>query len=208
MLLWLVGVFELVAWGLDPLGVHSALNDGEPLNLFGRIAAAGVNSGILFASAVVLRRRYPMWCSVLFPVVAMFTWNQWTFWWFPYLLGDVSGTVEMVQEHKAQLRHLPRILPPNSDHLVPDIEHTVLMPLSVLAFFQSVVQFRKLGSQLKTKHYLVLVVVTALLSGLQLIFVLKDPVLAYGPALTCALIASSGALVGCLAYSASESKRE
>lgn len=137
MYLLLVGiaVFEFVCWTLDPFDVHLALNDGKPQSLFGRSTVAFVNCVPLLACIYFLRSRMLGPLSCILPLVGCFTVNQFIFWWFPYFLGRLSGTVDMIEEHKQQLIHLPRILPKIKDHLVPDIEHTILVAFSVPMLF-------------------------------------------------------------------------
>ena len=51
-----LGVFELVMWGLDPLGVHEALNDGVPMQLSERALAATFNAAPLLILAWCIAR--------------------------------------------------------------------------------------------------------------------------------------------------------
>ena len=44
----------------------------------------------------------------------------------------------MVEEHIEELKELPRILPGDkTKHLVPDIEHTLLQPLTLMGLYQA-----------------------------------------------------------------------
>lgn len=142
----IVGGIEVSAWVLDPLGVHAALNDGAPMSLVSRVAAASVNGGVWLLLAKALSS-----CDVgalghfFAPFAVSFTMNQWLFWWWPYLLGQSAGLSAMISEHIDQLKGQPRMLPAIGDNLVPTIEHTILQPLSVLALLRVV-------SLLKTKQ--------------------------------------------------------
>lgn len=154
--LFLVCAFETWVWSLDPYGVHAALNrtpqgstdlgdslfsnasnqravDEQSMPLWTRVMAICINSGSLLLLYVALRRRWAHTTAVLVPYLAMYCNLQTVFWWWPYLLGDAAGCHAMIAEHKSQLSQLPRLLPPRGANLVPDIEHTILFPLSVLA---------------------------------------------------------------------------
>jgi hypothetical protein len=126
-----IGAFQVVVWTKDPFGVHTALNDGVPMALSGQVAAAGINGGLWFLLAAALGRRWPKVTGFLAPFAVTFTFNQWMFWWWPYLLGTAAGMQATVSEHTHQLAALPRLLPPIGDHLVPSVEHTLLQPLSL-----------------------------------------------------------------------------
>lgn len=112
-----VGVFEVVAWGWDPLGVHTALNDGEEME--GVMVTALINGLLPFLCGIALHRQWRGLSSFLVPFFTTFTFMQWAFWWWPYLLGDKAGFLDTVSEHKLQLQGLDRWLPPMEDHLVP-----------------------------------------------------------------------------------------
>ena len=136
------GIYEVVAWGLDPLGVHAALNDGQSMNVVPKVASALINGGVWlifgkYCRSVEVgdRKTLPSWLYGVAPIGGVFTFAQWIFWWWPYLLGETAGTINMQTEHKAQLSQLPRVLPAFGNHLVPDIEHTFLQPLSLLALY-------------------------------------------------------------------------
>jgi hypothetical protein len=148
--LYAVAAFEAVAWLLDPLGVHTALNDGEPMPLHSRALAAAVNAGIPLFLGGALAARGPKRIALAFPLFTMFCFNQWIFWWWPYFLGSAAGTGEMAAEHAAQLSGVEKMLPALADNrsaLVPDTEHTVLLPLSMNAL---VFAFPVAGSVLRT----------------------------------------------------------
>lgn len=133
-LLVLVSVFEMCAWCFDPLGVHSALNDGEPMGLPAAAAAAAVNGGVPLLLAWSVAGGRARVAAVAWPLMAVFCAMQTCFWWWPYLLGESAGVTDIIEEHKAQLALQPRILPRIGFNLVPDVEHTLLFPLSLLAF--------------------------------------------------------------------------
>ncbi|CAE7819586.1 prpf31, partial [Symbiodinium sp. CCMP2456] len=142
--LYAVAGAESVFWLADPLGVHTAMNKGKPTPWGGRIAAATINGGshALFAYALMKAKMgNTAWANVaagMAPFLAAVNWGQWVFWWWPYVLGKAAGTREMIEEHIEELKELPRILPGDkTKHLVPDIEHTLLQPLTLMALYQA-----------------------------------------------------------------------
>ena len=142
--LYAVAGAESVFWLADPLGVHTAMNKGTPMPWGGRIAAATINGGshALVAHALVKAKTgNTAWANVaagMAPFLAAVNWGQWVFWWWPYVLGKAAGTCEMVEEHIEELKELPRILPGDkTKHLVPDIEHTLLQPLTLMGLYQA-----------------------------------------------------------------------
>lgn len=139
-----VGVYEVVAWAWDPLGVHVALNDGKEME--GVMATALINGMLPFLCGVALYRQWRGLSSFLVPFFITFTFMQWAFWWWPYLLGAKAGLADMVAEHKLQLQDLDRWLPPRGDNLVPDIEHTILMPLSIATLLFVVLAYKQNGT--------------------------------------------------------------
>lgn len=67
------------------------------------------------------------------------------FWWLPYFLG--IAPIAMLEEHVRQLANAPRILPrlqPDNLHLVPDTEHTILLPLTLVAVFWTYLSYLRL----------------------------------------------------------------
>lgn len=144
-----VGGYELLVWIVDPFRVHTALNDGQPMNVVPRILAGGVNGGLWLWLSGALVKGHKKTTAALLPFVASFTMNQWLFWWWPYLLGSSAGLIEMVEEHKNQLENLPRVLPNIGDHLVPSIEHTILQPLSLFTLVRLLRTLRLASSKAK-----------------------------------------------------------
>lgn len=61
--------------------------------------------------------------------------SQLYFFWLPYVLG--LAPTDRLERYANQLKDAPRILPPIRPteplHLVPDLEHTILLPLSLAA---------------------------------------------------------------------------
>ena len=90
--------FEIVAWTLDPWGVHLALSDFVEQPLSRKLIPATINS-VIFA--------VPM-CGLLYDVGALlaagiplitFTFSMFTqFWILPYVAN--IGKYQMLQEHK------------------------------------------------------------------------------------------------------------
>ena len=169
-----VGAFQLVVWLLDPLRVHADLADGKPMTLRAKISAAAVNGGIWLGLAYAMTGpvKRPRAAAILVPFAVYFTAAQWVFWWWPYLLGPRAGLTAMIDEHKRQLEQQPRILPAIGDNLVPDIEHTVLQPLSIYATLRAVDLFLNLPLSKADKK--TFVITSIILCNLPMLFVLKS----------------------------------
>ena len=177
---------EFCFWTFDPLGVHTCLNDNKPLGVAG-LAAGTVNSLPLLLTYYGIKQKRQRVSEVSTPLMLLFVYNQWSFWWWPYLLGDLAGLHDMIAEHKVQLSSLPRLLPPIGNHLIPDNEHALLMPLSMLcvAAATSRVKIRK-GS-----WWFILSSLFAAFAPLGFLLNSKQPLQEFGPMLTCAAIAST-----------------
>eukprot|EP01129_Flabellula_baltica_P015486 TRINITY_DN790_c0_g1_i1.p1 TRINITY_DN790_c0_g1~~TRINITY_DN790_c0_g1_i1.p1 ORF type:complete len:212 (+),score=20.86 TRINITY_DN790_c0_g1_i1:31-666(+) len=181
---------EFCFWTMDPLKVHQSLNDGEKLS-----PLLSFTNGILNALPLILfyisgkKRSLNYLSHIAIPLIILFTVNQCTFWWWPYLLGDAAGVIEMVSEHKRQLAHLPRVLPEVADHLVPDIEHTLLFVMSVVCLVIVVVMVSRgrVVVDAKSSLYRGMSVVAL---GLPLLFVVgsSDPLKELGSILTSMIV--------------------
>lgn len=82
-----------------------------------------------------------------------------------------------------QLSGLPRLLPSRGDNLVPDIEHTLLQPLSLLMLLAASACYRTLEPS--SSHLKLLLLSTVVLAGTQLAFVFlsETPTAELGPML-------------------------
>jgi DNA polymerase III psi subunit len=183
-----VGAFEVVAWGFDPLGVHTALNDGQSMAVLPKVGLCALNGGLLVYLASLLQSprsgRSRRTC-VISAIVPMFTFAQWTFWWWPYLLGRAAGTLAMQLEHKEQLRGVASVLPTRGDNLVPDLEHTLLMPLSLAMLAVTAILVRQVPATSRDKQWFL--GVGSMLALTQVAFALKGadgPLAERGPLLS------------------------
>ena len=136
-LLITLSLFEAIAWLLDPLGVHTALNDGELMPLDKRVMAAVANSMTPLGLALSLSFRKGLLSSLFWSLMLLFCTMQTAFWWIPYLFGDIAGMETMINEHKSQLENIHTLLPQIDNHLLPDTEHTLLYPLSLYTMYIS-----------------------------------------------------------------------
>ena len=115
------------------------------------------------------------------------------FWWWPYFLGDAAGTAQMVESHRRELEGLPRLLPAfrGADQLVPDIEHTLLLPLSMLTLALAVRDFVQQGHA--TAAPVVFGLASASVCALPSLFIFRrdvvEPFAELGPILTSASVA-------------------
>jgi len=168
------GAFEMVAWGLDPLGVHTALNDGKPMAPTGKLFTCVINGIYVYlAKRLLSPTEGPAATCAISGFVPVFVFGQWIFWWWPYLLGKSAGTLAMQTEHKEQLAALPRLLPARGDNLVPDIEHTLLQPLSLLMLYSTGQLLAKVPGTATNKRWFLGVAGT--LTALQSLFIFKGP---------------------------------
>ena len=70
--------------------------------------------------------------SIYILYISLFALMQTYFWWLPYFFGIVTSPrfVRM----KKKLKGVLSILPPHDEYLVPSAEHTILFPLTVIAW--------------------------------------------------------------------------
>ena len=149
-----VGIFEVIVWTLDPFGVHTALNNGEPMEWGAKITSSIVNSMFFFALALVLwtnkkpTNLFKYLLIITYPFCYLFFSMQTMFWWLPYFAQ--MGNIAMNQEHAQQLQHLHRILPPLQDStsnlpiLIPDIEHTILWIMTIIMLFLLFIEINRM----------------------------------------------------------------
>ncbi|EGD79592.1 hypothetical protein PTSG_10438 [Salpingoeca rosetta] len=79
--------------------------------------------------------------SLLMPVLFLFLSMQLYFWWLPYFFD--MAPEELREEHARQLADVPKVLPPlrHTLHIIPDIEHTILFPLTLATVVASIGRF-------------------------------------------------------------------
>ncbi|KRX01946.1 hypothetical protein PPERSA_07591 [Pseudocohnilembus persalinus] len=142
-LLIILGMYEILMWTSDPFKVHQTLNNNKQIAKEEIYISCLLNGMPFIFLGHALKKNKSSLTAILFPILIIFTCMQIFFWWAPYFLGEISGSINMINEHKKQLADLPRILYPIKDHLVPDIEHTLLFPLSLLTLWTTIVSFKK-----------------------------------------------------------------
>jgi hypothetical protein len=67
-----LGLFEAVAWVFDPLGVHTALNDGAVMSMQSRLSSAAFNALPLWIVAVAVQSKIRLGIAAGFPFLTFF----------------------------------------------------------------------------------------------------------------------------------------
>eukprot|EP00049_Salpingoeca_infusionum_P001905 m.51927 g.51927 ORF g.51927 m.51927 type:complete len:239 (-) comp11268_c1_seq1:362-1078(-) len=168
-----VAGFEAVCWYEDPFGVHTALNDGNAMENADRVRAAIANALPHLLLALTLSCSMTNLSAGLLGILVMFTGMQLFFWWIPYLFGF---STHMYEEHRLQLTAVQTIKPfLFEDALLPDMEHALLFPLTLVTLLLSIQAYLGTPSTSCRREALLLLVASVVLAAFPFQIETWDP---------------------------------
>jgi hypothetical protein len=135
--------YEYIVWHFEIPGLCSHHKHATSHNSY--MMSATINSGIHLIGYFAFRssRWIPRLIYIL--VLSFFTFMQFMFWWFPYfgltsmsIFHKKEGGLELYQKN---FGGSVRIIPRGWSEVHPGLEHTILLPLSVLTLLCAIRQF-------------------------------------------------------------------